>query len=97
MSCGCGRKSVKEDAIEAVKKYQRENIKWNFSESELQDLISWFNHESIEGVMKKNIFQQALGLISYNYSTFLMDRMFDVMDTDSDGEVILRRLDLKIF
>lgn len=46
--------------------------------------------------MQKNVFRDSMGFLSHGYSTFLFDRMFDVMDRDGDGVVIELRIRMDV-
>ena len=81
MCFGCGKESSKYwgDMDKYQKKYQK------FTKNDLYRMIEWFHHHSIDGNMNKSDFLEGVGFMSR--AGYIFERMFDVMDKDSDGKV----------
>ncbi|MDR3549409.1 MAG: hypothetical protein P4M11_14280 [Candidatus Pacebacteria bacterium] len=84
MSCGCGKPSLKYGGeLESLNKRFPA-----FGKTDLYHMIEWFHSHSIDGVMKRDDFLEAMGLTSR--AGYIFERMFEVMDQNSDGNVSSR-------
>jgi len=82
MSCfGCGKKSKKYwgELEKLQKKYPL------FDSQDLYRMIEWFHSHSLDGAMTQSDFAEAMGFTAH--AGYIFQRMFDVMDADSNGEV----------
>ena len=48
-------------------------------------MIEWFHSHSLDGAMTQSDFAEAMGFTAH--AGYIFQRMFDVMDADSNGEV----------
>ena len=83
MSCGCHRHYKSPTRTDSMGRRLR------FSNEELSELQLWFVSNALDGKMSDRIFIESMGLSNHGFSTYLFQRMFDVMDVNNDHLITL--------
>ena len=73
----------------------KNRFKFNFQEIEL--IKKRFDKFSKNGFLNRKSFRDSLGILGLDHAPFLSDRIFEIIDTDKNGEVKTEKMTIFVY